>query len=171
MGFEPARARSLHADFLAKFWSARNAQNLNLGWSTFFCIQPFLWPPPAALCCQLTRQRQRGDREGPDRALVCCQRTPGARATPPPPPWFTHRRPCTCMLQCIIACPCIDGNSISLYKDRCVSCSCSDDTRGLARVHAVNSLLASGAAGSSRTRSTAPRYVEAPEAKPASSRR
>ena len=40
-----------------QFWSARNAQNLNLGWSTGFCIQPFLWPPLAAFCCQLTRQR------------------------------------------------------------------------------------------------------------------
>jgi len=40
-----------------QFLSARNAQNLNFGWSTFFCIQPFLWLPATEFRCQLTRQR------------------------------------------------------------------------------------------------------------------
>ena len=53
-------------------------------WSTGFEFLTVSSMPPAPFRCQLNSQRQSRHREGPDRALVCIQRTPSARAMPPP---------------------------------------------------------------------------------------
>ena len=60
-------------------------QDLNsIEWSTGFEFLTVSSMPPAPFRCQLNRQRQSRHRGGPGRTLVCIQRTPSARATPPP---------------------------------------------------------------------------------------
>ena len=53
-------------------------------WSTGFEFLTVFSMPPAQFRCQLNRHRQSRHPEGADRTLVCIQRTPSARAMPPP---------------------------------------------------------------------------------------
>ena len=70
-------ARSIGREQKRSWWS-------RFEWSTGFEFLTVFPMPPAPFRCQLNRQRQSRHREGPDRALVCIQRTPSARAMPPP---------------------------------------------------------------------------------------
>ena len=53
-------------------------------WSTGFEFLTVFSMPPAQFRCQLNSQPQSRHRGGPGRTLVCIQRTPSARAVPPP---------------------------------------------------------------------------------------
>ena len=72
----------LRVDSAGSVVAVVGGQDLN-SWSTGFEFLTVSSMPPAPFRCQLNRQRQSRHREGPDRALVCIQRTPSARAMPP----------------------------------------------------------------------------------------
>ena len=74
---EVGAARGIGQEQKRSWWS-------RFEWSTGFEFLTVSSMPPAPFRCQLNRQRQSRQREGPDRALVCIQRAPSARAMPPP---------------------------------------------------------------------------------------
>ena len=85
--FSPAAFGGVWGCWRCRAWHWAGAETcfvVRFEWSTGFEFLTVFPMPPAPFRCQLNRQPQSRHRGGPGRTLVCIQRTPSARAMPPP---------------------------------------------------------------------------------------
>ena len=85
--FSPAALGGVRGCWRCRVWHWAGAETcfvVRFEWSTGFEFLTVSSMPPAQFRCQLNRQWKSRHLRGPGRTLVCIQRTPGARAVPPP---------------------------------------------------------------------------------------